>query len=374
MPRIALIGANGQVGAELCVLLAREPGIELVPICRTRSGSAFLRHHGIAVRHGRVADGADARRLFGDCDVVVNAALATGTPTEIRRAEDAIVTNAISESMATARVVHFSTQSVYGDPRPGQLIRWRSSYGRAKVATEFTALRAARRAGKALHVFRLGHVCGELQGITQDIRASLRAGPVVLPSEDVPSNTVYTATIVDAILAVSRGSAPVGVFDLMNVPQWSWTAVHEFEAGVCGVPFTSIRVAVPVRASAMSRAVGFARGALRLAATEPMRHLASQMLAHAPARWNSRGQAWWNLQRARREIAALEGREVPLQHFSWIANGHQFMPGLAATSQALLDHPYRDQLPMRAARWPADLPFAGAQSPAAEPLLVSTTT
>ena len=374
MRRVALIGANGQVGAELALLLAREPDIDLVPICRTRSGSAFLRHHGIAVRHGRVADAADARRLLGDCDLVVNAALATGTPTEIRRSEDAIVINAIAQSLPTAAVVHLSTQSVYGDPRPGRLIRWRNPYGRAKLATESTALREARRAGKALHVLRLGHVCGALQGITADIHAQLRSGRVVLPVGDAPSNTVYTVTILDAILQVARGSIPAGIFDLMNVPQWSWTAVHEFEARECGVPFEPVRVAVPDPPSALARAAGFVRGTLRFAASEPARQLANKLLAHAPLRWNARGQAWWNLQRARREIAALGSPRMPHEHYSWIANGSHFPSGLTSTAELLQLHPYSALLPVHPMRWPVDLPDAGVQLPVCEPRLASTTT
>src|SRR5262249_62355175 len=90
MPRIAVLGANGQVGAELCLLLARIPGVDVVPICRNRSGSAFLRWKGIHCRHGRAAVAEDARSLFADCDVIVNSALASGTPVEMRRTEDAI--------------------------------------------------------------------------------------------------------------------------------------------------------------------------------------------------------------------------------------------------------------------------------------------
>ncbi|MGH8211171.1 MAG: NAD(P)H-binding protein, partial [Steroidobacteraceae bacterium] len=87
MLKVGIVGANGQVGAELCLLLAARKDIELIAICRSRSGSAFLRWHGIACRHGRVADQADAARLLSDCDIVVNSSLASGTPAEIRRIE-----------------------------------------------------------------------------------------------------------------------------------------------------------------------------------------------------------------------------------------------------------------------------------------------
>src|SRR5262249_741297 len=75
MMRIAVLGANGQVGAELCLLLSRQENVEVVPVCRTPMGSAFLRFHGLACRHGQPANPLEAHRLLGDCDVIANLAL-----------------------------------------------------------------------------------------------------------------------------------------------------------------------------------------------------------------------------------------------------------------------------------------------------------
>ena len=37
MTTIGVIGANGQVGAEVCLFLSEMEGIEVVPICRTEA-------------------------------------------------------------------------------------------------------------------------------------------------------------------------------------------------------------------------------------------------------------------------------------------------------------------------------------------------
>lgn len=363
MTRLAVVGANGQVGVELCLLLARIPEFTLVPVCRTRSGSAYLRAHGVAVRHGSCADAAAAPGLLGDCSLVVNSALASGSPAEIRATEDAIITQALHASQAGARVIHFSTQSVYGDPTPGRRIRWRNPYGRAKLGTERTALRQAAAAGKELYILRLGHVGGVLQGISLDMRAALAAGAALLPARDLPSNLVYTVTIIDAIRAIARGAVAPGIYDLMSVPQLSWRAVYQAECAIGGLADAQIRSAPPRPAPQRARAA--LRWAARRVAGEATRNTLAKLLAHAPRRLNSRAHAWWMRTRARTEISALARHEELPAHLSWVTNGSRFIEGLTPTLELLAQQPYRDLLEASRAPWPQDLPPAFAQSPLA---------
>src|SRR5450631_4191536 len=109
MPRVAIIGANGQVGAEVCLILSKHRDIELVPICRNRLGSAFLRSRGIACRHGLPADHKQASLLLGDCDVIVNLALASGSLREASDANRNLINNSIEFSARSAKILYFST-------------------------------------------------------------------------------------------------------------------------------------------------------------------------------------------------------------------------------------------------------------------------
>ena len=228
---------------------AQRKDIELVPICRSRSGSAFLRWHGIACRHGRVADPADAPRLLGDCDVVVNSSLATGSPAEIRRTENRIVHNIFVHSKPSATLIHFSTMAVYGDPRPDRSIRWRNPYGRAKLATE-------RQSAPRGPQYPETGVCAAPRtrlrpaaGISSTIRQEIREGTVTLPAQNRSSNCVHTCAIAGAIDQIVRGEAPPGTFDLMNTPRWTWREMYEFEDARARL--------------AAARRMGGARGGLR---------------------------------------------------------------------------------------------------------------
>jgi nucleoside-diphosphate-sugar epimerase len=374
VPRIAVLGANGQVGAELCLLLAQDPSIDLVPVCRNRTGSAYLRWMGLRCRHGRPADAADAPFLFGDCDFILNSALASGSPAVMRRAEDAIVRNAFRCSPPHAKVIHFSTQSVYGDARPGKLIRWRSLYGRAKLATESCVRSEARSSGKSAYLLRLGHVGGTLQDISNNIRREINEDRVILPEVDSASNLVYTATIVDAILTIIRGGAAPGCYDLMNVPQWNWRQVYEYEAASAGSELRATVVRTPRRVSRSRRLVNAtARVVSDLAGGSMVRQMVAASLAHLPTELSARAEAWWYCKRARTELAALGQSQPAAEHLSWVANGVHFLPGLRPTVDVLA-HPQPAaffQQPVsrqHSHSWAEDLPRA-AVGPTALPAI-----
>lgn len=363
MPKVAVVGANGQVGAELCLLLARHPEIDLIPVCRNRTGSAFLRSCGIPVRHGRVADPQDARRVLSDCDVVVNSSLASGSPREIRRIEGELIRNIFAASPKGASIVHFSTFSVYGDASPWQRIRWRSPYGRTKLSTEGDVRRAASATGKNAFIFRLGHVGGELQGITGQVRKEIRLGAARLPDRDTASNLVFTVTIADAICRVVAGGSTPGTYDLMNSPPWTWREVYEFEADQMGVPFVPKLFAFPSARPPLRPFSGLASTVGALATVPSARNFGAKLFAHAPSAVSSHAMAWWYRRRARTEIAALSAAEAPPPHLTWVQSGHSYLAGLTATRELLAANPYRNLAATGRPRWPADLPdSASAQS------------
>lgn len=331
MKRLAVLGANGQVGAEVCLLLSRLEAVEVVPVCRNRLGSAFLRSRGIRCRHGIPSDPAQGPALFGDCDLVANFALAGGKPSEAARADRGIVLSTVSCSRPDARLVFISTQNVYGDPRRDAPLRVRDAYGRGKLRSERIFVRAARRHRRDAFVLRLGHVCGELQNITADIRARIAGGAVNLPEGGAtPSNTVYTATIVDALLSILRGDQTPGTYDLMNVPPWTWREVYEFEAARLGVPL-ALR-----RAPHASPRPGLLQSAIRrVQSSDRLRQIARRALARLPAELNLRSHASHLTAMAAAQIAALERSEPPPEGTLWVENGRRFLPGLRSTSDTL---------------------------------------
>jgi nucleoside-diphosphate-sugar epimerase len=235
MKRIAILGANGQVGCEVALRLRGVEGIEVVPITRNVSGSAFLRLNGMECRHGRITDPGAARDLIGDCDVVVNFALSnTGIPRTDRDVNRQIVRNVVMSAKPGAAIVFASTIMVYA---PGMKFWLPDSYGLEKLISERIFRRLCRASHHPAFVFRLGHVMGDVQNITRKICAEIREGTVALPHQGSrASNTVFTASIVEAIVQVAQGSSTPGTYDLITSPQWSWLDVYSYYAKQLGLP------------------------------------------------------------------------------------------------------------------------------------------
>ncbi len=156
-------------------------------------------------------------------------------------------------ALPRATVLYFSTIMVYGDRRPGRLLRIRDSYGATKLRSERISRRIASSGDNPLYILRLGHVCGAVQNISGGIRRDLGLGRAVLPRPLQISNTVYTVTIVDAIQSIIAGREQPGTYDLLNNPQFTWHEVYQWEAKRCGIPFEPPEQATPARPLRASR-------------------------------------------------------------------------------------------------------------------------
>jgi len=244
MTRVAILGANGQVGTEVSLRLRDVDGIEVVPVARNVSGSAFLRSNDMECRHGRISDPADARDLIGDCDVVVNLALSnTAIPRVDRDMNRQIVRTIVAAAKPGALIVFASTMMVHA---PGMKFWFPDSYGLEKLAAERMFRRLCARSDHPAFVFRLGHVMGEMQGITRKICGEIREGKVALPHRGLrASNTVFTAAIVEALVQIARAQGTQepkpGTYDLITFPQWTWLEVYKYYAAQLGLPLELAR-------------------------------------------------------------------------------------------------------------------------------------
>ena len=305
MTRIAIVGANGQVGAEVSLRLSEVSGVEVVPVVRNVSGSAFLRLNGMDCRHGRIADPAEAKQLIGDCDVVMNFALSmTAVPRIDRERNRAIVRGIVAGAKPGATIVFASTVMVYA---PELKVRLPESYGLEKLIAERLLRKLCRRSKRPLFVFRLGHVLGDLQNITRKIQGEIAEGKVALPDEgSKPSNTVFTSTIVEALLQAANGRQSADTYDLITAPQWSWHDVYSHYASQLGVPLAL----VPGKSSRHANLRGSMHRTLQyLRRNELLRQHLMFLLAFMPHDVNRRVHLRYLQSRAMTEIGALRQAE-----------------------------------------------------------------
>jgi len=341
--KIAVAGANGQVGSEVCLLLRGVPDIEVVPIVRNPSGSAFLRLQGLDCRHGKMADPCDARRLIGDCDVVADFALSTtGRPRVDRVTNRAITRNVVEAAKPGARLSFFSTIMVYAPNTAFGLIP--DAYGLEKILNERLFSGLCKRLGHEACVFRLGHVLGELQNITRTICTEIRNGPVALPDGgDRPSNTVFTAMVAQALIDIARGKVVAGTFDLISSPQWTWREVYAYYAEESGIALDVVPISTR-RAQSSGHAVpGRLLRSLMgyMSSSQFMRERLSFLLGLLPERVSRTVHIRYLQARALREISALSRAKSPIVATDWRGISVRPLPSVGDARDCLRAFPLR---------------------------------
>lgn len=334
MSKVAVVGANGQVGTELCLRLMSRDDVEVIPIVRNRAGSAYLRSQGVQCRHGSVAEIAEASELIGDCQTVINLAHADSYLAAPRRL-NGYVQDVINRAAPTeANIVFVSTQMVYAPELP---VRLPATYGAEKLIIEKRAGRQARQLGKSFVVLRLGHVLGELQSISRKISAEVRDGPVPLVNAGLgPSNTTFVASFAEAVVKINRGSVAAGTYDLITNPQWSWAQVYQFYADQLGESLEI--VSTPSPAPITKRVVAGASGkATELLLKQRVRERAAFAMRWVPEEIGEALYANYQIRRARSEIGQLEPTPESVVE-PWRAVGRRPLR-LSPPQRAMVDFP-----------------------------------
>lgn len=226
MTRIAVLGANGQVGGEVAAHLARHADVEVRGIVRSEFGAALLRVLGIPHVVADLSNRAQLRDALGDCDAVADFTFPSGQLTEIPAAIKRNTEAVVGVMQPTAKLLHMSSIMAWGMSGDASEVASkripRDSYAYIKRSAEGEVLKAARQAGIATYICRLGQVHGVLQGISQDIATQLQAGGVVSRgSAGLLSNTVFASAVADAVLAAARGRSQAGLYTLVSSPQWT---------------------------------------------------------------------------------------------------------------------------------------------------------
>lgn len=230
MINIGIIGANGQVGTEICLLLNEIQDVKIIPICRTEFGAAFLKRCGIECRIGDISKEEDARLLLKGCNLVADFTYLKGLPSEIKSKSKTIITNAIKYSPPNTRFVYASSMMAYGMGKFNvefkNYLFARSVYGAMKRYSEKIARCLGREFKKEVYILRIGQVHGELQSITRKMLNEIKNETTIIP--DSLSYTVFTCTVAEALINIALGKEKPGLYTLISKPEWSWEEVHEY--------------------------------------------------------------------------------------------------------------------------------------------------
>jgi dTDP-4-dehydrorhamnose reductase len=232
--KLGLIGANGNVGTELCFLLKND--VDLKPIIRNRLGSVFLKHHGFPCLIADISQKKDAKECLSDIDAVVISSYATdpfsGSQTQSsQKINEQIIKNSVKFSDKDATIIYFSTIRAFShkiDPNTSHF--WtRPGYDKEKKHLERVFMAECRKNKKRGFALRLGHVFGDNQPKTKEFKKIFSKKRIsVRVSPDEKSNVIHVVSIKDAIMRCLDLKVKPNVYSVVNNPQWTWQDVFNY--------------------------------------------------------------------------------------------------------------------------------------------------
>jgi dTDP-4-dehydrorhamnose reductase len=231
--KFAVIGANGKVGTELCFLLKED--VDVIPIVRNRLGAIFLKHNDFTCRIADISREQDAKENLHDVDVVVIAAYATdhfsGSQSQTsKKINEKLIKNSVRFSSDNAVIIYLSTIRAFSYRIDPNTSRWSyRKYDKEKQYLERFLLSECRKRKKRGFPLRIGHVFGDNQPRTKDIKKILTEKKISVQTHHGKiSNVVHTVTLKDAIMKCTQSEVKPRVYSVVNQPQWTWEDVFEY--------------------------------------------------------------------------------------------------------------------------------------------------
>lgn len=310
MITIGIIGASGQVGTEVCLFLKTYPGVRPIAIVRTGISGALLGRLGVEVRVCSLEDAAQSSYVLGDCDLVVDFSVETGDDiARIKAHYHRNITRTLECARAEARYVFISSINAFGMSagfnRAKNYRVPHSLYAVTKRYAEQLAMRLGKRLGKETYIFRLGHVHGLLQRVSEETRRLVRRYRR-FEYPDTPSYTIFCHTIAEGLIHVAQGHERPGIYTLVSEPAWSWREVLNYYVE----PGSRIEVELYTAGGGFWRRVaGACKGRVMQFLSTYRETLKANLLHHAPS-LERRAAAYLYVQRARQEIRELQGLNV----------------------------------------------------------------
>jgi nucleoside-diphosphate-sugar epimerase len=271
----------------------------------------LLRRLGIEVRVGAFGTESESRELLRDCDLIVDFSVPSGEVNEIKAHYERYIRQAVACAPEGARYVFASTINAFGMSSRFNRAKYyflpHSTYALTKRFAERLACRLGRQNHRAVYVFRLGHVHGALQRVSQETAELVRKNYLLFKYPDTPSYTIFCHSIAEGLISVVQGRENTGVYTLISNPAWSWSEVLEYYSDaqrppqVVLVPTRTSWLGVRLLASVQSWAAGLAHN---------YKDTLRANILHRFPNFERRWQAWFYVKKARSEVQSYNEKLI----------------------------------------------------------------
>lgn len=245
IPRIAIIGAGGFVGARMVEYGILTGRYIPVPIIRAPKSAARLGRFGPIWHCADALNVEDLAASLQGCDAAVN--LTVGDLS--RMAELATTVWEACARSAVATLVHMSTAEVFGrveseaidddsDPPPNHWM----PYARAKIEAEQRLRPCFGKHDVACVVLRPGLIWGpQSPWVVNPLRAMLDGTAFLIGSGEGICNLIHVDNLIQRILAVVSHSSPTsGFYNVADKEVSTWKTYYHALAEQVGMPIASI--------------------------------------------------------------------------------------------------------------------------------------
>lgn len=312
MLTIGIIGASGQVGTEVCLFLTTYPDVHPVAIVRSEISGAILRRLGVEVRLCNLDDEAQCRKVFADLDLLVDFSVTPGEVSDITAHYDRNITRALESTRGGARYVFASSINAFGMSarfnRAKNYFLPHTLYAYTKRYGERLTVRTGKRLGKETYIFRLGHVHGLLQRVSEETRHLVRGHWQRFEYPDTLSYTIFCHTIAEGLISAAKGGERPGIYTLISDPAWTWREVLNYYVA----PGNRIQVDLQPagkRTGAFARAAAALRSRAMQAANDYRETIRTNVLRRFPSA-ERRAAARLYTRRAAQQIQEFQNRSV----------------------------------------------------------------
>lgn len=321
MGSIAILGANGQVGAETIAYLACVARQNVTGFVRSEYSAALLRLLNISYKVADFSRKSDVSDLLRNFDIVVDCTFPGGSSDEIGRNITTSVSNVLGSMHPNSTYVHMSSIMAYGmasrSPWVSKKLLPRTQYAYFKRLGERIARREGRHNNIRVVVLRLGQVHGIFQTVSLEFRTDLSATEYVVYGEPTaPTNTVFANSISQVVLRCAEGQVSPGLYTLVSNPQWTLAELYEYYKYEYELP-------AKIKFSEQNNAPGIApriKGSLINAVLSHREVLETYGLLIAPFLFTG-AKGKYRQRQVAQDIAAINAPKLVQQHLLGIAPG-----------------------------------------------------
>jgi nucleoside-diphosphate-sugar epimerase len=231
---IVVLGANGQVGTEVCLYLAMQPDVCLTGLVRARYNAVLLELAGISheVLNYETLSPA-AATILSQADAVFDCTFPAGQQQQL---VSLILHNARAVMAAMRRnsiYIHSSSISAFGMPPDSPVLRnyrfARTGYARVKRQAEQRITQLGHQHGIRTCHLRLGQVHGVLQSVTRQLFGLIdQGGFTAMGTANALCNVAFAHSVALACRRGASGAIADGQIETVVAnPQWTLETLYD---------------------------------------------------------------------------------------------------------------------------------------------------